>query len=51
MKELRHRVAGNLAAACEEVNNERNLCNRVPSVKEIQAMIDRAKEMEPRVKY
>ena len=51
VKELRHRVAGNLAAACEEVNNERNLCNRVPSVKEIQAMIDRAKEMEPRVKY
>lgn len=51
VKELRHRVAGNLAAACEEVNDRRNLCNRVPSVKEIQAMIDQAKEMEPRVKY
>ncbi len=51
VKELRHRVAANLAAKCEEVNAEKNLCNRVPSAKEIQAMIDQAKELEPHVKY
>ena len=51
VKELRHRVAANLAAKLLEVNNEKNLCNRVPAEKEVQAMIDQAKELEPRVKY
>ncbi len=51
VKELRHRVAANLAAKLLEVNSEKNLCNRVPAEKEIQAMIDQAKVLEPRVKY
>lgn len=51
VKELRHRVAANLHAKLVEVNDAKNLCNRVPAVSEVQAMIDQAKEMEPRVKY
>ena len=51
VKELRHRVAVNLAAKLLEVNEEKNLTNRVPVEKEIQKMIDQAKELEPRVTY
>ena len=51
VKERRHRVAENLQPKLEEVNAEKNLCNRVPSVKEVQKMIDQAKELEPRVTY
>ena len=51
VKELRHRVAANLAAKLLEVNEEKNLTNRVPVEKEIQKMIDQAKELEPRVTY
>lgn len=51
VKELRHRVAENLQPKLEEVNAEKNLCNRVPSVKEVQKMIDQAKELEPKMTY
>ncbi len=51
VKEFRHRVAENLQPKLEEVNAEKNLCNRVPSTKEVQKMIDQAKELEPRVSY
>ncbi len=51
VKELRHRVAANLVAKLEEVNETRNLCNRVPSVTEVQRMIDQAKELEPAITY
>lgn len=51
VKELKHRVAANLAAKLVEVNEEKNLCNRVPSEKEVQKMIDQAKELEPRMTY
>ncbi|MBD5317126.1 MAG: DUF4332 domain-containing protein [Bacteroides sp.] len=51
VKELRHRVAANLHAKLVEVNNERNLCNRVPAESEIQRMIDQAKELEPKMTY
>lgn len=51
VKELRHRVAANLVAKMEEVNAERNLCNRVPSETEVQKMIDQAKEIEPKITY
>ena len=51
IKEFRHRVPGNLAAKMEEVNAQKNLVNRVPSVKEIEKMVAQAKEMEPRVEY
>lgn len=45
VKELAHRNAENLAAKMLEVNNEKNLVRRVPVVKEIQKMVDFAKEL------
>lgn len=51
VKELRHRVAANLHAKMEAVNNQKNLCNRVPAVSEIEKMIDQAKQLEPVVTY
>lgn len=51
VKELRHRVAANLVAKMQEVNEAKNLVNRVPSVKEVQKMIDQAKEMDPVMTY
>ena len=51
VKELKHRVPANLQAKLEEVNAEKNLVNRVPSVKEIEKMVAQAKEMEPKVEY
>lgn len=51
VKELRHRVAANLQPKMEEVNAEKNLCNRVPSVKELEKMIAQAKELEPKLTY
>lgn len=51
VKEFRHRVAENLVPKLEEVNAQKNLVNRVPSVKEVQKMIDQAKELEPKVSY
>ena len=51
VKELRHRVAANLAAKVAEVNEEKHLCGRVPVESEIQKMIDQAKELEPRMTY
>ena len=51
VKEFRHRVAENLQPKLEEVNAQKNLCNRVPSVKEVQKMIDQAKELPPVMKY
>ena len=51
VKEFRHRVAANLHAKMVEVNDERNLCNRVPSVAELERMIEQAKELYPVVSY
>lgn len=51
VKEFRHRVAENLAAKMEEVNERRHLTRRVPSAKEIQKMIDQAAELPPMVTY
>ena len=51
VKELRHRVPANLHAKLVEVNEEKNLCNRVPSESEIAKMVEQAKELEPRISY
>ncbi len=51
VKEFRHRVAENLHPKLAEVNEQKNICNRVPVVSEIQKMIDQAKELEPKVTY
>ena len=44
-------MPANLQSKMEEVNAQKNLVNRVPSVKEIEKMVAQAKEMEPRVEY
>ena len=51
VKEFRHRNAENLAAKMEEVNAEKNLVNRVPSVKELTKMIAGAGTLDVVVTY
>jgi predicted flap endonuclease-1-like 5' DNA nuclease len=51
VKEFRHRVAANLQPKLVEVNDQKNLCNRVPSVSELEKMIAQAKELEPVLSY
>ena len=51
VKEFRHRVAENLQPKLVEVNEAKNICNRVPAVSEVQKMIDQAKELEPKMTY
>ncbi len=51
VKEFRHRVAENLQPKLVEVNEQKNICNRVPAVVEVQKMIDQAKELEPKMTY
>ena len=51
VKQLRHRVAANLQPKLEEINSVRNLCNRVPSLSEVEKMISQAKELEPVLTY
>lgn len=51
VKEFRHRIASNLQPKLVEINDAKNLCNRVPSETELQRMIDQAKELEPIVTY
>lgn len=51
VKEFRHRNAENLSAKMEEVNAEKNLVNRVPSVKELTKMIAEAATLEVVVTY
>lgn len=51
VKEFRHRVPANLQPKLEEINNEKNLVNRVPSLKEVEKMIEQAKELPPVMEY
>ena len=51
VKEFRNRVAENLVAKINEVNEQKHLVGRVPSVTELQKMIDQAKELEPMMEY
>lgn len=51
VKEFRHRVAENLQPKLEEVNAKKNLCNRVPSLKEVEKMIEQAKKLPPTLEY
>ena len=51
VKEFRHRVPANLQPKLVEVNEQKNLCNRVPSVSELEKMIAQAKELEPLITY
>ena len=51
VKEFRHRKAENLVQKMIEINEQKNLVNRVPSVTEVQRMIDQAKELPPMMEY
>ena len=51
VKEFRHRKAENLVPKMVEINEQKNLVNRVPSVSEVQKMIDQAKELPPLMEY
>ncbi len=51
VKEFRHRVPANLQPKLVEVNEAKNLCNRVPAVSELEKMIAEAKTLEPLITY
>lgn len=51
VKELRHRVPANLHAKLVETNEQKNLCNRVPAVTEIEKMVAQAKELPVVLEY
>ena len=51
VKEFRHRVPENLQPKLEEVNAERHLVGRVPSLKEVIKMVAQAKELPPVMTY
>ncbi len=51
VKEFRHRNAENLAAKMTEVNEAKHLTRRVPSVSELQKMIDQAAQLPPKITY
>lgn len=51
VKELRHRNAENLHQSMLKFNDLRGLCDRVPSVKELEKMIDEAAALEPVMTY
>ena len=51
VQEFRHRVPENLQKRLEEVNEQKNLCNRVPSVSEVEKMVEQAKQLPPALEY
>ncbi len=51
VKELRHRVPANLVEKLEQTNAERKLVRRVPALKEVEDMVNQAKELPPVVTY
>ena len=51
VKELRNRVPANLHKKLEEVNEAKNLVNRVPALVEVEKMIAQAKELPPKMEY
>ena len=51
VKELKHRVPANLQAKMVEVNEAKNLVNRVPTLSEVEKMVAQAKELEAVMTY
>lgn len=51
IKEFRHRVAANLQPRLVEINEQKHLCHRVPSLSEVERMIEQAKEPQPILTY
>ena len=51
IKEFRHRVASNLQPRLVEINDQKHLCHRVPSLSEVERMIEQAKGLQPILTY
>lgn len=51
VKELRNRNAENLAEAMAEVNEKKNLTDRVPSAETVQKWVNEAKTLDPAVSH
>jgi len=51
VKEFRHRVAANLQPKMVEINEQKNLTNRVPAVSELEKMIEQAKTLDTVIEY
>ncbi len=51
VKELKHRVPANLHPKLVEINEQKNLCNRVPSLSELEKMVAQAKELPAVLTY
>ncbi len=51
IKEFRHRVAANLQPRLVEINDQKHLCHRVPSLSEVERMIEQAKGLQPILTY
>lgn len=51
VKEFKHRLPENLQPKLEEVNEQKHLVRRVPSVKEIEKMVEQAKELPAVMEY
>jgi predicted flap endonuclease-1-like 5' DNA nuclease len=51
VKELCNRAPENLTAKMEEVNAEKKLVRRVPTLKEVTAWVAHAKELPPKVTH
>ena len=51
VKELQHRVAANLHAKLEEINEQKHLVGRVPALVEVEKMIAQAKELPAVMEY
>lgn len=51
VKELRNRVPENLHKKLVEVNDQKNLVNRVPALAEVEKMVAQAKELPPKMEY
>ncbi len=51
VKELRNRNAENLAEKMEEVNSEKKLVRRTPSVKVVASWVEQAKSLPPKVSH
>lgn len=51
VKELRNRNAENLAAKMLEINEQKKLVRRPPSVKVVTAWVEQAKQLQPKVSH
>ncbi len=51
VKELRNRNAENLTTRMDEINEQKKLVRRTPSVKVVSAWVEQAKELPPKISH